>query len=267
MFGAIIGDIIGSPYEWDNIKTKDFPLFNQLSIFTDDTVLTIAVGKALALWGRNSNINQFKEILIDTMHEYGALYPDCGFGGRYEDWVLDKSRVPYNSCGNGSAMRVSAVGWFANSLIEAETLAKASSEITHNHPDGIAGACATAAAIYLARTGSTKQEIKDYIENKYYKIPFTLDEIRPTYDFEPTCAGTVPPALEAFFESESFEDAIRNAVSIGGDCDTVTAITTSVAEAYYGADQNLIKKAISLLDKFLVNELQYIINKGWYQYE
>jgi type I restriction enzyme M protein len=207
MIGAIIGDIVGSPYEFDNIKTKDFPLFNKLSIFTDDTVMTIAVGKALTQYNREDGVDVFKENLIDIMHDFGDRYPDCGFGGRFELWVLSDSRKPYNSCGNGSAMRVSPVAWYASSLEETEELAKASAEITHNHPDGIKGAQAVAAAIYLARTGKTKQEIKEYIEDKYYKIPFTLDEIRPTYEFIAVNNGTVQPALEAFFESNSFEDA------------------------------------------------------------
>lgn len=261
MVGAILGDIIGSPYEFDNIKTKKFPLFNNLSIFTDDTVLTIAVGKALIEWNRNGGIAEFKKKLIDIMHDYGNRYPDCGFGGRFETWVLSDSRKPYFSCGNGSAMRVSAVGWFADSLKEAEEIAKASAEVTHNHPDGIAGACATAAAVYLARVGQTKEQIKSYIENTYYKIPFTLADIRPTYEFEPTCGKTVPQALEAFFESVDFEDAISNGVSIGGDSDTLCAITGAVAEAYYGIDEDLRQTGLSFLDNFLLDEYEFIINK------
>lgn len=265
MIGAIIGDIVGSPYEFDNIKTKDFPLFNKLSIFTDDTVMTIAVGKALSKYNREDGLGSFKENLIDIMHNLGERYPDCGFGGRFEDWVLTKSRKPYNSCGNGSAMRVSPVAWYANCLEEAEELAKASAEITHNHPDGIKGAQATAAAIYLARIGKTKQEIKEYIENKYYQIPFTLDEIRPTYEFVAVNNGTVQPALEAFFESNGFEDAIRNAISIGGDSDTIGAITGAVSEAYYGIDQDLKETALSFLDNDLLDDAELVLKsmKGW----
>ena len=265
MVGAIIGDIVGSPYEFDNIKTKDFPLFNKLSIFTDDTVMTIAVGKALSQYNREDNVEVFQEILIDVMHDLGERYPDCGFGGRFEDWILNKSRKPYNSCGNGSAMRVSPVAWYSKSLEEAEELAKASAEITHNHPDGIKGAQATAAAIYLARIGKSKQEIKKYIENKYYKIPFTLDEIRPTYEFVAINNGTVQPALEAFFESENFEDAIRNAISIGGDSDTIGAITGAVAEAYYGIDHDLSETALSFLDNDLLDDAELVLKsiKGW----
>ena len=258
MIGAILGDIIGSPYEFDNIKTKDFPLFNRSSVLTDDSVMTIAVGKALYLWNRGGDIDEFKELLIDIMHEYGELYPDCGFGGLFEDWVLSKSRKPYNSCGNGSAMRVAMVGWFSESLEECEALAKASAEITHNHPDGIKGAQATAVAVYLARTGATKEEIKKYIEDKYYKINFTLDDIRPTYEFVAINNGTVQPALEAFFESTDFEDAIRNAISIGGDSDTVGAITGAVAEAYYGINPDLKETALSFLDNYLLDEVEFI---------
>ena len=261
MVGAIIGDVIGAPYEFDNIKTKDFPLFNKLSIFTDDTVMTICIGKALILWDRQGTVDEFKEIIIDTMHKYGELYPDCGFGGRFEDWVLSKSRKPYNSCGNGSAMRVSYVAWFAKSLKECEQLAKASAEVTHNHPDGIKGACATAAAVYLARVGKSKDEIKKYVEDNYYKISFTLDEIRPNYEFVEVCNGTVQPAVEAFLESSSFEDAIRCAVSIGGDSDTIAAITGSIAEAYYGIDDDLKQTGLSFLDNFLLDEYEFIMAK------
>lgn len=198
MIGAIVGDVVGSIYEFDNIKTKDFELFDQDCIFTDDTVMTIAVGKALKLWNRNGDIEKFKNILIEVMHDYGARYDDCGFGGHFFYWILKKRREPYNSYGNGSAMRVSPVAWFANSLEETKILAKASAEITHNHPEGIKGAVATTVAIYLARKGKSKEEIRQHILENYYKIDFTLDSIRPTYEFDESCQGSVPQAMHLF---------------------------------------------------------------------
>lgn len=257
MLGAIIGDIVGSIYEFDNIKTKDFDFFNEDCMFTDDTVLTLATANALRKWNRQDGIVRFKEMLIDEFHKFGAVYPDCGFGGYFYQWVRRKKRTPYGSYGNGSAMRVSQVGWFANSMEEVVELAKASAEITHNHPEGIKGAVATTVAIYLARIGKTKEEIKEYITDNYYVIDFTLDDIRPTYDFNESCQGTVPQALEAFFESNSFEDAIRNAISVGGDSDTLAAITGGIAEAYYGIEDDMKEMALSYLD----NDLLKVYNR------
>ncbi len=254
MVGAILGDIVGSIYEFDNLKSKEFPLFQRECTFTDDTVMTIAVAKALIGYDRSAGLERFKENLVKVMHHMGGLYPDCGYGGNFLVWVLRHYKEPYNSCGNGSAMRVSSVGWFADSLEEAEELAQATAEVTHNHPEGIKGAQATAAAIYMARSGNTKEEIRKYITDKYYDVDFTLDEIRPAYDYEITCQKSVPQALEAFFESTGFEDAVRNAVSIGGDSDTIAAITGSVAEAYYGIDDEMKETALSFLDDRLLDE-------------
>ena len=228
MLGAIIGDIVGSVYEWNNIKTKDFPLFRKECFFTDDTIMTIAVADALLNGGTTDDF-------IDSMKKFGALYPDAGYGGGFRKWLFSDNREPYNSWGNGSAMRVAPCGWFANSLEEAESLAEKSAAVTHNHPEGIKGAQATAAAIYLARTGTKKDKIREYVESKYsYDLSRTLDEIRPIYRFNETCQETVPEAIIAFLESHGFEDAIRNAISIGGDSDTLAAITGSIAEAAYG---------------------------------
>ena len=235
MLGAIIGDIVGSRFEFDNIKTKDFELFDRECDFTDDTVMTIAIGKAL----NDYKGGDFKKHLVKTMHEVGNRYPDCGYGGLFLDWMIHKETDPYNSCGNGSAMRVSAVGWYVKSIEEAEELAKLTAEVTHNHPEGIKGAQAVAVAIYLARIGEDKETIKKYIEDNYYTLDFTLDEIRPTYDYEITCQKSVPQAIKAFLEAESFEDTIRNAISIGGDSDTVAAIAGSIAEAYYEIDEEI----------------------------
>lgn len=250
MVGAIVGDIVGSRFEFDNIKTKEFELFDGNCMFTDDTVMTIAVWKALSEYGRHKD---FKKHLINTMHEVGNKYLNCGYGGLFLDWISYRETKPYNSCGNGSAMRVSSVGWYAQTLTEAEELAKITAEVTHNHPEGIKGAEAVAGTIYLARTGSTKEEIKQYIEEKYYALDFTLDEIRLTYGFEATCQRSVPQAIQAFLEATDFEDAIRNAISIGGDSDTIAAITGSIAEAFYGVDEELRETALSYLDDYLLD--------------
>lgn len=254
MIGAILGDIVGSIYEFDNIKTKDFEFFDKECFFTDDSVMTIAIAEALMQYESidENNIDGFKEKLIDVMHEIGIKYPDCGYGGHFLVWILRNKREPYNSFGNGSAMRVSSVGWYAKSLEETELIAKVTAEVSHNHPEGIKGAVATAGAVFLARTGAAMDEIKKYI-SKYYTIDFTIDEIRPIYDYDITCQGTVPQAMQAFFESESFEDAIRNAISIGGDSDTLAAITGAVAEAYYGISSDLKEAALSYLDDRLLD--------------
>ncbi len=246
MTGAIFGDIVGSVYEFRNTKTKNFELFSKGCHFTDDSVMTLAVAKALLQYDRTQNMNVFKDILITTMHALGRAYPYAGYGGKFFWWLLKQSREPYQSFGNGSAMRVSPVAWYANSLEESLALAEASAEVTHNHPEGIKGAVVTAGATYLARTGASMEEIKNFIES-YYPMDFTLDEIRPTYTFDVTCQGSVPQAMKAFLESVSFEDAIRNAISIGGDSDTIAAITGAVAEAFYGMTDEQKEKAISYL--------------------
>lgn len=253
MIGAILGDIVGSIYEFDNIKTKEFELFDRECMFTDDSVMTVAIAEALMQYDciNKDNIEEFKQDLITTMHRIGEKYPDCGYGGHFLMWIIRNKREAYNSFGNGSAMRVSPVGWYAKSLSEAEFIAKATAEISHNHPEGIKGAVATAGAVFLARTGATMDEIRQYISG-YYTIDFTIDEIRPTYDYDITCQGTVPQAMQAFFESTSFEDAIRNVISIGGDSDTLAAVTGAVAEAYYGIPDDMKETALSYLDDRLL---------------
>ena len=243
MIGAIIGDIIGSIYEWRNIKTKDFQLFGKGCRFTDDSVMTIAVAEALMNGGT-------PEDYVKAMKRLGKIYPNAGYGGHFRKWLFTDDSEPYNSWGNGSAMRVSPVGWRFDSLEETEKAAEISAAVTHNHPEGIKGAQATASAIFLARTGKSKNEIKVYIENKYgYDLTRTLDDIRPAYKFDVSCMGTVPEAIIAFLESADFEDAIRSAVSLGGDSDTLTAITGSIAEAAYGVPETIRDKALSLLDE------------------
>ena len=252
MFGAIIGDIAGSRFEFDNCKSKEFELFTNTCDFTDDTVMTLAVAKALLPYEAITDMDAFKRELVRVMHEVGMPHPHCGYGGRFCTWMMKNDIEPYGSYGNGSAMRVSPVAWFAGSLGECERLAAVTAEVTHNHPEGIKGAVVVAGAIYLARTGHSMAEIREYTE-QYYHIDFTLDEIRPDYDFVETCQGSVPQALEAFFESAGFEDAIRNAVSIGGDSDTIADMAGAIAEAYYGADWEMKDIALSYLDLDLLD--------------
>ena len=233
MRGAIFGDIVGSVYEFNNIKSKEFVLFTEGSYITDDTVMTLALADTLMKTDIRENPKGFQAAYIETMHRYGERYPDAGYGGKFAYWLLYYEKEPYNSFGNGSAMRVSPVAWYAESLDEAIAFATLSAEVTHNHPEGIKGAVCTAGAAYLARTGADKGAIRRFIEG-YYDIDFTLDEIRASYTFNETCQESVPQAMVAFLESESFEDAIRLAISIGGDSDTIGAITGAVAEAFYG---------------------------------
>lgn len=241
MYGAIIGDTVGSIYEWSNIRTKRFPLFQENCAPTDDSFMTIAVARACMYYreNRERDLNCFRERLVQEMHRIGDLYPDKGYGGHFKHWLLTHSCEPYGSYGNGSAMRVSPCGWVCDTLEETEALAEASADVTHNHPEGIKGAKATAAAIYLARTGHLRSEIGEYIREHYYPLEDTLWEIRANYTYDNTCQGTVPQAIEAFVESFSFENAIRNAISLGGDSDTLAAITGSIAEAYYGVPEKI----------------------------
>lgn len=248
MLGAIFGDIVGSVYEFRNLKYKEAPFFIHGCRFTDDTVMTVAVADALLQCDNAAgDIDTFKKILISSLHKHGKAHLRAGYGNRFYTWLAIGCTEPYYSFGNGSAMRVSPVAWYAKTPEAVILLAEASAAVTHDHPEGIKGAAATALAIYLARNGAWKEDIKAYIQKYYYPIDFTLDEIRPHYRFDETCQGSVPQALEAFFESESFEDAIRNAVSIGGDSDTIAAIAGSVAEAYYGMTPEQKEKALSYL--------------------
>jgi len=263
ILGAIIGDTVGSVYEFDNHKSVDFELFDPCCEFTDDSIVTVAVAKWLLIDPKHS-FEKLEECLVD----FGKRYPNPmgGYGGGYCTWlfrpgqlavyqggksdaVLTSGRHPYNSWGNGSAMRASAVGWAFDTLDETLEIAKRSSEITHNHPEGIKGAQATAAAIYLARNGKSKQEIKDYISKNFgYDLNRTCDEIRPYYNFDGSCQGTVPEAIIAFLESTDFESAIRLGVSLGGDTDTLTCITGGIAEAFYkNIPQWIVDKMLSML--------------------
>ena len=257
MLGATIGDIVGSIHAWNNIKTKKFELFDVRCRFSGATVLTCAVAKALRKYVETGKKCDLQEELKEELLNYGWLYPDINYGRSFMAWLFADEQQPYGSAGAGSAMRVSPAGWLASSLAEAEEFAKMTAEVTHSHAEGIKGAQAVAAAIYLARQKTPKEEIKKYIEEKYYKLDFALKDIRMRYAFNPTCAGTVPPALVAFLEAEGFEDALRNAVSIGGDSATLAAVAGSVAEAYYGIPEDIIKQALPFLDDEIKNTLNF----------
>ena len=250
MLGAIIGDIVGSVYEFDNIKTKDFPLFCSDCRFIDDTVMTCAV--ADALMKKTTPSKRIEDTIIESMREFGNQYRNCSYGGRFLLWLESKNPQPYNSWGNGSAMRVSPVGWLCNGIDSVDDTAKKSAIITHNHYEGIKGAQATAVAIFLARMKYPKQYIRNYTETEYgYDLSMTCDDIRPHYTFDESCQNTVPQAIIAYLESVDFEDAIRNAISLGGDSDTLAAITGSIAEAEYGIPDDIRDEAVSFLDRRL----------------
>ena len=325
MIGAIVGDIVGSRFEWHNRKAKDFELFvmgdasarkvskayaeakaayeaakkeessqkwwrwgkrgkrlgsilsesgsllsssikvdadapkhpfcrtDRACHYTDDTVMTLAIAAALMDWKAGGG--DLGTFTVRRMQEYGRRFPNAGYGGHFHHWLRDDNPQPYNSWGNGSAMRVSACGWVGRTPDEVKAMSRAVTEVTHNHPEGIKGAEATAVATFLARTGTPKNVIKEVVLRDYYPIDFTLDEIRPGYSFDVSCQGSVPQALEAFFESTSFEDAIRNAISIGGDSDTIGAICGAVAGAYYGVPADISEKAESFLDPYLLETL------------
>ena len=235
MIGAILGDMIGAPYEFDRgNKTKDFPLFSKESQFTDDSVMTVAVAEALiSSYGKSDD--EIRTALVDSMQKWGKRYSHAGYGGMFRQWLITKEPKPYGSFGNGSAMRVSSAGWLYDDIAMTRKIAAITADVTHNHPEGIKGAEATASAIFLARNGSSKDEIKEYIIREFgYDLSRTCDEIRPTYHHVESCQETVPEAITAFLEGNDFEDVIRTAVSLGGDCDTLTCIAGGIAEAFYG---------------------------------
>lgn len=247
MFGAIVGDIIGSVYEgkkaWQEARSPHFePLFHPKARFTDDTVLTVAVADHILHGGD----------LVDLLKDYAQAYPGAGYGGTFRRWAESDSREPYHSWGNGAAMRVSPVGYAYDVLDEVLLRARWTAEVTHNHPDGVRGAQATAAAVFLARTGESKETIRDYVERKFrYDLNARLDDIRPTFVFDVSCPGTVPPAILAFLESTDYESAVRLAVSLGGDADTLASIAGGIAHAYYGIPDSIRADATSRLDDHL----------------
>ena len=256
MIGAVCGDIIGSVYEWHNIKTKEFPLFTKYSRPTDDTVMTAATAKALMLW-TGEDLEKFEQLMVSCMQSLGRSHPNYGYGAKFEKWIYSPCPQPYNSWANGSAMRVSPVGFYGQSLEQTLSLAQASAQVTHNHPDGIAGAKAVAAAVYIARTQGSKEAVKEYINDNFYTLDFTLSDIRADYTFDVSCRGSVPQAIRAFIEGTDFVDVIRNAVSIGGDSDTIACIAGAIAQAYYGVEESLQKTVFDILGE---DEVAQIIN-------
>ncbi len=259
MYGAILGDMIGAPYEFDRgNKTKDFPLFGRYSQFTDDSVMTIAVAEAL-LDTRSREDGKILSALVRSLRKWGKRYPHAGYGVRFSRWLRSGDPEPYGSYGNGSAMRVSSAGWLFDTLEETRRTARLTARITHDHPEGIKGAEAVAAAIYLGRTGHSKDEIREYVVREFgYDLSRTCDQIRPDYHHVESCQQTVPEAVTAFLEGTDFEDVIRTAVSLGGDCDTLTCIAGSIAEAFYGVPEalktecrsRLPEDMLSVLDRF-----------------
>lgn len=248
MLGAIIGDIVGSIYEFDNIRTKNFSLFSPNCFFTDDTVMTIAIYKAL----KKSKLFKYKHLqeqTIKQMQKYGKLYPNMSYGTSFKHWLNTKNPTPYNSYGNGSAMRVSPVAYFAQSIDEVKYFSYQVSVVSHNHEEGIKGAEATSISIWLALNKYSKEQIKNYIQENYYSLDFKYEDLVKNYRFNETCQNTVPQAIYCFLISESFEDCLRTSISIGGDSDTLCAISCAIAEAYYGIPEDIKFKALQYLDK------------------
>ena len=255
MYGAIMGDIVGSVYEWDNIKTKEFTLFVPASRYTDDSAMSIAVAEALLDTMEKSREERRKEVAW-SMQKWGRRYPDAGYGGRFYDWLYMRNPKPYRSWGNGSAMRASAAGWLFDTLEETREAAADTACVTHDHPEGIKGAEAVAAVIWAARNGWTKQQIRTFVEKEFYPLKKTCDEIRPGYKFDVSCQGTVPQAITAFLEGDGFEDVIRTAVSLGGDCDTLTCIAGGMAEAMYGMPEEMKEECRKRLEPDMVKVLE-----------
>ncbi|CZQ84899.1 ADP-ribosylglycohydrolase family protein [Trichococcus ilyis] len=262
MLGAIIGDIVGSRFEWHNHKDKHFELFTEDCRMTDDSIMTLAVAKALMETEKASarDSNDYDPLLarmsVTYMQKFGRRYPECGFSRAFFQWIVSDDPQPYNSFGNGAAMRISPVAHTAKSEEEVRRLSAAVTGVSHNHAEGLKGAEATAMAIYLARSGSSKEEIRNRIGANYYTLGFTLDGIRGAYRFTTDCQATVPQAIEAFLESASYEDAIRNAVSLGGDSDTLAAIAGAVAEAHYGIPEQMKQRALAYFDPELLSVYQ-----------
>lgn len=259
MIGALIGDISGSRYERKNHKSKEFPLFDKKCRLTDDSIMSLAVAKAIL--ESDGDYEALSHNVVIHMQGLGRAYSNAGYGGSFSKWIMTPDPKPYNSYGNGSAMRVGPCGFAATSIEETKELSASVTKVSHNHPEGMKGAEAIAVAVYLAKTGETKEAIRKYIEDNYYQIDFTIDEIRDIYKFDVSCQGSVPVALEAFFESTDFEDAIRIAISVGGDSDTIAAMAGSVAEAYYGVPEGILDSAIDYLDARQMEILYYFEKK------
>ena len=264
MKGAIIGDIIGSVYEFDNICTKEFPLFSKESEFTDDTVMTCAVAKALLSCGDDYK-ELTPELITKTMQELGQKYPDAGYGNMFYEWIFADRPFPYYSCGNGSAMRISPVGLASQDLNMAEELATKFSAVSHNHDEGIKGAVCIASCMVLLKQGTDKQALREYVEKRFYQLDKTCQDYREEqagHHGKEICQITVPQAVVCFLESTDFEDCIRNCISIGGDSDTIAAIAGRLAEAYYGVPEDLWEQA----ERFLDENLRMIVYNFYSKY-
>ena len=258
MIGAIIGDIVGSRFEFENHKSKEFNLFAPECEFTDDTVMTCAIAEALLTKREDETL---QKAAIRTMHSVGKNYPDCGYGWYFYTWILNDLTLPYNSLGNGAGMRISPVAFAFKDKDEMLYATKAVTEVSHNHPEGIKGAMAVAEVIWMAQEKAPFDKIRKMVNDKYYKLDFTCDEIRPTYEHIETCMDSVPQAIEAFLESNSFEDTIRTSVSIGGDSDTIACMAGAMAEAYWGVPEKIRKEAEKYLDKRLLDIVKRFENK------
>jgi len=262
MYGAILGDIIGSRFEFDRGgKTKEFELFTEECEFTDDTVMTVAVAEGLMNAGEAATSDEIRREVISSMKKWGKMYPDAGYGGSFYDWLFySKDTKPYGSYGNGSAMRVSAAGWLYDSMERTREAAVATADVTHNHPEGIKGAECTAAVIFLARTGASKEDIRAYVEKEFgYDMSRSVDELRLRHRHVETCQDSLPKALCSFLEGESYEDVVRNAVSLGGDTDTLAAIAGSMAEAFFGIPASLRAEG----ERFLPDDMMEVL-KGFH---
>lgn len=259
MYGAIIGDIVGSRFEFDRGPwTKEFEFITDECNWTDDSVMTVAIAEALMNAGKDADVEVIRKECIKSMKKWGKKYPNAGYGARFIHWVLTDEPTPYNSLGNGSAMRVSATGWLYDSIERTREVAKATAEVSHNHPEGIKGAECTAAVMFLARNGATKGEIKEYVIKEFgYDTSKTVDEMRPLHRHDETCMDSMPKALVSFYEGESYEDAVRNAVSLGGDTDTIAAIAGAMAEAYYGIPVPAMVEG----RMFIPEDMQEVLNR------
>lgn len=257
MLGAIVGDIVGSRFEFNNIRSKKFDLVGKGTSMTDDSIMTIAVDECLQK-GELDNMS-----VVNSLKKWGRKYPDAGYGGRFYSWVLGNETQPYNSYGNGSAMRVSGVGWFANSEEEVKSMSQAVTEVTHNHPEGLKGAETVAMCVYYCRIGKSKEFIKEYVLKQYPEVAYLdYEELRRTYRHgEESCPKSVPQAIFCFLISNSFEDCLRTTISIGGDCDTTTAMSCAIAEAYYnGIPQEIVNAVKPYITKDVADVLKACYN-------
>ena len=249
MIGAIVGDVVGSRFEFHNHRDKEFPLFTNSCKVTDDSIMTTAI--AIAVMDYKEHGRPLDEAAIHWMRRIGQPYKNAGYGGRFAQWMYSSDPKPYGSFGNGAAMRVSACAWAADTMADAMEMSDEVTKVTHNHPEGIKGARAITAAIFMARTGCSKDEIYEFIDQNYYSLNKSVNKIRETLQFDETCQVTVPVAIQCFYESEDFEDCLRLAISVGGDSDTIAAIACSIAEAYYGVPENIREKVLTFVPQQL----------------